>query len=75
MSVDMVTITIDGNEVEVPQGELLIKAAEDAGTYIPRFCWHPRMTEVGMCRMCLVEVEGPRVSHWCRRACNGSTKA
>ena len=56
----MVTITIDGNEVEVPQGELLIKAAEDAGTYIPRFCWHPRMTEVGMCRMCLVEVEGPR---------------
>ena len=56
----MVTITLDGREVEVRAGELLIKAAEDAGTYIPRFCWHPRMTPVGMCRMCLVEVEGPR---------------
>ncbi len=56
----MVTITIDGTEVQVPAGELLIKAAEDSGTYIPRFCWHRRMNPVGMCRMCLVEVEGPR---------------
>lgn len=57
---EMVTITVDGTEVEVPAGELLIKAAQDHGTYIPRFCWHPRMKPVGMCRMCLVEVEGPR---------------
>ena len=57
---DMVKITIDGKEVEVPAGELIIKAAEDHGTYIPRFCWHPRMEPVGMCRMCLVEVETPR---------------
>jgi len=56
----MVTITIDGREVQVPAGELLIEAAEQAGTYIPRFCWHSRMKPVGMCRMCLVEVEGPR---------------
>ena len=42
------------------KGELLIAAAERAGTYIPRFCYHPRMTPVGMCRMCLVEVDGPR---------------
>jgi NADH-quinone oxidoreductase subunit G len=56
----MVTITIDGREVQVPAGELLIAAAEKAGTYIPRFCWHSRMKPVGMCRMCLVEVEGPR---------------
>ncbi|NNK91123.1 MAG: NADH-quinone oxidoreductase subunit NuoG [Acidimicrobiia bacterium] len=55
-----VQITINGTEVEVPAGELLIKAAEDAGTYIPRFCWHSRMKPVGMCRQCLVEVEGPR---------------
>ena len=41
-------------------GELLISAAERAGTYIPRFCYHPRMKPVGMCRMCLVEVSGPR---------------
>lgn len=53
-------ITLDGREVEVDEGALLIKAAEDAGTYIPRFCWHPRMNPVGMCRMCLVEIEGPR---------------
>jgi NADH-quinone oxidoreductase subunit G len=55
-----VTITIDGVATEVPTGRLLIAAAEDAGTYIPRFCWHPRMRSVGMCRMCLVEVETPR---------------
>ncbi len=57
---DKVSITIDGEVREVPAGELLIKAAEDTGTYIPRFCWHPRMKPVGMCRMCLVEVETPR---------------
>ena len=55
-----VSITIDGVERNVPAGELLIKAAQETGTYIPRFCWHPRMKPVGMCRMCLVEVEGPR---------------
>ncbi len=56
----MVTIQIDGEERQVPARQLLIKAAEDTGTYIPRFCWHPRMKPVGMCRMCLVEVETPR---------------
>ena len=54
------TVTIDGSPIETTPGELLIAAAERTGTYIPRFCWHPRMTEVGMCRMCLVEVSGPR---------------
>ncbi len=60
MSDQPITITIDGKEVPARPGEMLIKAAEDNGVYIPRFCWHPRMTPVGMCRMCLVEVEGPR---------------
>ena len=41
-------------------GEMLIAAAERAGTFIPRFCYHPRMAPVGVCRMCLVEVDGPR---------------
>jgi NADH-quinone oxidoreductase subunit G len=54
------TFTLDGREVTAKKGELLIAAAERAGTYIPRFCYHPRMEPVGMCRMCLVEVEGPR---------------
>jgi NADH-quinone oxidoreductase subunit G len=57
---ERVRITLDGREVEVPNGELLIKAAQDHGLYIPRFCWHDRMKPVGMCRMCLVEVEGLR---------------
>ena len=54
------TVTVDGRTFEAEPGELLIAAAERNGTYVPRFCWHPRMREVGMCRMCLVEVEGPR---------------
>jgi NADH-quinone oxidoreductase subunit G len=57
---DALKITVDGVEVEARPGELLIAAAERAGTYIPRFCYHPRMRPVGMCRMCLVEVVGPR---------------
>jgi len=56
----LVTVTINGVETRVPEGELLIKAAQDEGTYIPRFCWHERMSPVGMCRMCLVEIETPR---------------
>lgn len=56
----LVTITINGVEHQVPEGEMLIKAAQDNGTYIPRFCWHERMSPVGMCRMCLVEIETPR---------------
>jgi NADH-quinone oxidoreductase subunit G len=51
---------VDGRQVEVDSGALLIQACEDNGVYIPRFCWHKRMKPVGMCRMCLVEVEGPR---------------
>jgi NADH-quinone oxidoreductase subunit G len=57
---DQVTINLDGRAVTAKPGELLIAAAERAGTYIPRFCYHPRMEPVGMCRMCLVEVDGPR---------------
>ncbi len=57
---ETVTITVDGQEFEVPADELLIKVAQDQGVYIPRFCWHERMKPVGMCRMCLVHVEGMR---------------
>jgi len=55
-----VTLTVDGTEISAEDGELLIDACERAGTYIPRFCYHPRMTSVGMCRMCLVEVDSGR---------------
>ncbi|HZU72110.1 MAG TPA: NADH-quinone oxidoreductase subunit NuoG [Acidimicrobiales bacterium] len=57
---DTVSIVLDGRTVEARPGEMIIASAERAGTYIPRFCYHPRMKPVGMCRMCLVEVKGPR---------------
>ncbi len=55
-----VSFTLDGRPAVAEPGEMLISAAERAGTYIPRFCYHPRMKPVGVCRMCLVEVSGPR---------------
>ncbi|MGD9704908.1 MAG: NADH-quinone oxidoreductase subunit NuoG [Acidimicrobiia bacterium] len=54
------SITVDGRPHEARPGQLVIDACEDAGTYVPRFCYHPRMNPVGMCRQCLVEVDGPR---------------
>ena len=57
---DTVSVTVDGKTFAAKKGELLIKAAQEHGVYIPRFCWHERMKPVGMCRMCLVEVEGVR---------------
>ena len=69
---DPITITVDGTPVEVQKGELLIDAAERNGAYIPRFCYHPRMNPVGMCRMCLVEVDtgrGPALQPSCMLEC------
>lgn len=56
----LVTITIDGTDVHVPAGTLVIRAAEAVGIQIPRFCDHPLLDPVGACRQCLVEVEGQR---------------
>ncbi|MGE2725888.1 NADH-quinone oxidoreductase subunit G [Mycolicibacterium pulveris] len=58
--VEMVTLTIDGIEVSVPKGTLLIRAAELIGVEIPRFCDHPLLDPVGACRQCLVDIEGQR---------------
>ncbi|HUD69716.1 MAG TPA: NADH-quinone oxidoreductase subunit NuoG [Acidimicrobiales bacterium] len=55
-----VSFTLDGRTVTGRPGEMVIAAAERAGTYIPRFCYHPRMAPVGVCRMCLVEIDSPR---------------
>lgn len=62
MSVETTTVTvsIDGTEVHVPSGTLVIRAAELSGIQIPRFCDHPLLDPVGACRQCLVEVEGQR---------------
>ncbi len=56
---DLVTLTIDGVPVSVPKGTLIIRAAEQAGIEIPRFCDHPSLDPVGACRQCLVEVWMP----------------
>ncbi|MGC4957966.1 NADH-quinone oxidoreductase subunit G [Actinomadura citrea] len=54
--VEMVACTIDGFEIEVPKGTLIIRAAELLGIQIPRFCDHPLLDPVGACRQCLVEI-------------------
>jgi len=53
----MAKLTIDGIEVEVPNGSAVIQACEAAGIEIPRFCYHERLSIPGNCRMCLVEIE------------------
>ncbi|CAN5720051.1 NADH-quinone oxidoreductase subunit G [soil metagenome] len=57
---DLVTLTVDAKEVTVPAGTLIIRAAEQVGVEIPRFCDHPLLEPVGACRQCYVEVEGQR---------------
>ncbi|MBV9208224.1 MAG: NADH-quinone oxidoreductase subunit G, partial [Actinobacteria bacterium] len=57
---DTITVTIDGFEITVPKGTLIIRAAELLGIAIPRFCDHPLLDPIGACRQCLVEVEGQR---------------
>ena len=53
---DLITVTIDGFQIRVPKGTLLIRAAELLGIQIPRFCDHPLLDPVGACRQCLVEI-------------------
>ncbi|MDL5246508.1 2Fe-2S iron-sulfur cluster-binding protein [Leptospira weilii] len=62
----MVKIKIDGIEYEVDEKKNLISAAKDVGIDIPFFCYHPKLSIVGMCRMCLIEIEGvPRLQAAC----------
>ena len=53
----MVEIELDGKKVEVPEGSMVMHAAEKAGTYIPHFCYHKKLSIAANCRMCLVDVE------------------
>ncbi|WP_276943458.1 NADH-quinone oxidoreductase subunit NuoG [Ferrimicrobium acidiphilum] len=57
---ELVAVTFDGQPLQARKGVKLIDALDEAGIHVPRFCYHPRMSAVGMCRMCLVEVKGPR---------------
>ena len=56
---DLISVTVDGIQVEVPKDTLIIRAAEQAGIEIPRFCDHPLLKPAGACRQCLVEVATP----------------
>ncbi|HOK54812.1 MAG TPA: 2Fe-2S iron-sulfur cluster-binding protein, partial [Armatimonadota bacterium] len=62
---DEVTLTIDGKQITVPKGTLVIEAAKKLGIDIPVFCYHTKLEPVGACRQCLVKIEGftkPQVS-------------
>ena len=54
----MVTLTIDGNSVTVPEGTSIMRAAMEAGTQIPKLCATDMVDAFGSCRLCLVEIEG-----------------
>jgi NADH-quinone oxidoreductase subunit G len=63
---ELVTLTIEGVEVTVPKGTMILEAAKQAGVLIPHYCYHPGLPIVGVCRMCLVEVEGmPKLAPGC----------
>ena len=53
----MVEVEIDGRKVEVPEGSMLMHAANELGIYVPHFCYHKKLSIAANCRMCLVEVE------------------
>jgi NADH-quinone oxidoreductase subunit G len=58
--VDTLSITINGKTFDARRGQLVIDAADERGVYIPRFCYHQRMRPVGMCRMCIVDIDTGR---------------
>jgi NADH-quinone oxidoreductase subunit G len=63
---DLVKLTIEGREVEVPVGTSVLEAAKLAGVLIPHYCYHPSLSVAGVCRMCLVEVEkAPKLAASC----------
>ncbi len=63
---DTFTVIFDGRPIEVPKNINLIEAAQLAGIDIPHFCFHPRLSVVGQCRMCMVEIEGnPKIQAAC----------
>lgn len=64
---ELVTLTVDGREVSVPKGTLIIRAAEKVGVHIPRFCDHPLLKPAAACRQCLVEVAAPAATARSRR--------
>jgi NADH dehydrogenase/NADH:ubiquinone oxidoreductase subunit G len=57
---DTITLTIEGRKVKAKKGATVLEAALEAGIYIPTLCYHPALTTVGACRICIVEIEKMR---------------
>jgi NADH-quinone oxidoreductase subunit G len=65
----MITLTIEGRQVRVPEGTSILEAAKAAGVLVPHYCYHPGLPVAGVCRMCLVEVEkAPKLAPACATA-------
>ncbi|MEO8201504.1 MAG: 2Fe-2S iron-sulfur cluster-binding protein [Gemmatimonadota bacterium] len=66
MTQELVHVTIDGMQIEVPKGTTIIEAAKQAGILVPHYCYHPSLPSPAVCRMCLVEVEkAPKLAPAC----------
>ena len=56
----MVTVTINGKKMQVPENESILESALKSGIYIPHLCHHPNLKDIGSCRLCIVEIEGEK---------------
>ena len=74
MADELVNVTIDGMQIAVPKGTLIIEAAKQAGLLVPHYCYHPSLPSPAVCRMCLVEVEkAPKLMPACvTSGCRGA---
>jgi len=75
MSDDIVNIEVDGKPVEARQGQMVIQVTDNIGTYVPRFCYHEKLSIAANCRMCLVDIEGaPKPIPACAQPVNEGMK-
>ncbi len=56
----MINLTVNGKQIQAPQGATILEAARSAGIYIPTLCYHPELRAEGACRLCMVEASGAR---------------
>ena len=75
MSDDIVNIEVDGKPVEARPGQMVIEATDNIGAYVPRFCYHEKLSVAANCRMCLVDIEGaPKPIPACAQPVNEGMK-
>jgi NADH-quinone oxidoreductase subunit G len=75
MSDDIVNIEVDGKPVEGRRGQMVIEVTDNVGAYVPRFCYHEKLSIAANCRMCLVDIEGaPKPIPACAQPINEGMK-